>query len=178
MRVLLAFVTLAWSGLAFAAETWVEIKAPNFVVISNAGQGIARSTAVEFEQVRAAPAGRSRRGRARIWAGSTPKAAASPKMRPGPQATSSRPCLAGDKRSCVQHAWLLARGEGPPKDEPKAIAALDGLCNDRFFPACTRLAYLYVSKPAPAARARAKALLTRACEGGEQDACTMAKQVR
>jgi len=87
-------------------------------------------------------------------------------------------CLAGDKRSCVQHAWLLARGEGPPKDEPKAIAALDGLCNEPFFPACSRLAYLYAGKPTPTARARAKALLTRACEGGEQDACSMAKQLR
>jgi TPR repeat protein len=85
-------------------------------------------------------------------------------------------CLAGDKRECVQHAWLLARGEGLTKDEPNAIAALDGLCNDRFFPACSRLAYLYAGKPTLIARARAKTLLARACEGGEQDACTMAKQ--
>jgi TPR repeat protein len=87
-------------------------------------------------------------------------------------------CLAGDKRECVQHAWLLARGEGLTKDEPKAVAALDGLCNEPFFPACSRLAYLYAAKPTLTARARAKALLTRACEGGEQDACSTAKQLR
>jgi hypothetical protein len=89
-----------------------------------------------------------------------------------------RTCVAGDKRACVEHAWALARGEGLPKDEPKAAAALDGLCNEGFFPACTRLAYLNVGKPTAAARARAKALLARACEGGEQEACSMAKQLK
>lgn len=88
-----------------------------------------------------------------------------------------RACAAGDKRACVQHAWVLARGEGITKDEPKATSALDGLCNQGFFAACTRLAYLYAGKPSAAARARAKALLTRACEGGEQDACSTAKQI-
>jgi hypothetical protein len=89
-----------------------------------------------------------------------------------------RACGAGDKRACVQHAWALARGEGLAKDEPKAKAALGGLCNDGFLPACTRLAYLHVGNPSLAEQARAKALLARACEGGEQDACSMAKQLR
>jgi TPR repeat protein len=89
-----------------------------------------------------------------------------------------RACDAGDKRACVQHAWALARGEGLTKDEPKATAALDGLCNDGFVPACTRLAYLHAGKPSAAERARAKALFARACEGGEQDACSMAKQLK
>ena len=89
-----------------------------------------------------------------------------------------RACGAGDRRACVERAWALARGEGLPKDEPKAIASLDGLCNEGFFPACTRLAYLHVAKPGAAERARAKALLARACEGGDQEACSMAKQLK
>jgi len=89
-----------------------------------------------------------------------------------------RACAAGDKNACVEHAWALARGEGVPKDEPKAVAALDALCTDGFFPACTRLGLVYAARPTSAARARAKALLARACEGGEQDACSLATQVR
>ena len=54
MRVFLALVALAWSGVADAAETWLEVKTPNFTVISNAGEGTARRTAGEFEQVRSA----------------------------------------------------------------------------------------------------------------------------
>ena len=54
MRVLLAFVALAGSGAAHAAETWIEVKTPNFTVVSNAGEGTAQKTAGEFEQVRSA----------------------------------------------------------------------------------------------------------------------------
>jgi len=87
-------------------------------------------------------------------------------------------CDAGDKNACVRQAWTLAQGEGVPKDEPKGMAALDALCNGDFLPACTRLALLHASKPASAARARARALLARACEGGEQEACSLAKQLK
>ena len=90
----------------------------------------------------------------------------------------ARACIAGDKRACVDHAWALARGEGLAKDEPKAMAALDGLCKDALLPACTRLAYLYANRPSAAERARAKPLLARACDGGEQDACSMAKRLK
>jgi TPR repeat protein len=87
-------------------------------------------------------------------------------------------CAAGNKRACADHAWAQAHGDGLTKDEPKATAALDGLCQGGFLPACTRLAYLYVNKPSAAERARAKPLLARACEGGEQDACKMATQLK
>ena len=51
------FLTLfAWRPLkARAAEkdgTWVELKSPNFTVVCNAGEGAARQTAKEFEQIR------------------------------------------------------------------------------------------------------------------------------
>jgi TPR repeat protein len=89
-----------------------------------------------------------------------------------------RACAAGDKSACVEHAWALARGEGVPKDEAKGAAALDALCTEGVFPACTRLGLIQAAKPTRAARARAKALLTRACDGGEQDACSLAKQLK
>ena len=87
-------------------------------------------------------------------------------------------CDAGDRRACVRQAWALAQGEGVPKDERKGVAALDALCNGDFLPACTSLALIYVSKPTTAERARAKPLLARACEGGEQEACSLAKQLK
>ena len=57
LRVCSLFLVVAWSGaagLATAADTWIEVKSPNFTVVSNAGEGKARRAAREFEQVRAA----------------------------------------------------------------------------------------------------------------------------
>jgi TPR repeat protein len=87
-------------------------------------------------------------------------------------------CAAGDKRACVEHAWRLVGGDGVPKDEPGGLAALGKLCDEGCFPACTRLAVAQAAKPNAAARARAKALLARACEGGEADACEMARRFK
>lgn len=89
-----------------------------------------------------------------------------------------RACAAGDKHACVEQAWALSRGDGVAMDEAKAVADLDGLCNGGFLPACTRLGLVYAAQPSTAARAKAKAFLTRACEGGEQDACSMARQLK
>ena len=87
-------------------------------------------------------------------------------------------CDAGDRNACVQQAWALAKGEGVTKDEPKGIASLDALCSRDYLPACTRLALVYAGKPSPADRARAKPLMARACDGGEQEACSLAKQLK
>jgi Flp pilus assembly protein TadD len=87
-------------------------------------------------------------------------------------------CDAGDRNACVKQAWSLAMGEGVTKDEPKAISSLDALCSGDVLAACTRLALVYVAKPAATDRARAKPLLARACEGGEQEACSLAKQLK
>ncbi len=90
-----------------------------------------------------------------------------------------RACAAGDKQNaCIEHAWMLLRGEGLAKDEGKGAAALQGLCDEGTLEACTRLAVAMMARPAAADRRRAKALLARACEGGQQDACATAKQVR
>lgn len=51
LAVLLLFVSLttAW---AVPAGKWVEVRTPNFIVVSNAGEAQARKIAVQFEQVR------------------------------------------------------------------------------------------------------------------------------
>ena len=89
-----------------------------------------------------------------------------------------RACSAGDKRACVEHAWKLVGGEGVAKDAPRGTSALQALCDASFYPACTRLAVVEAAKPNATARTRAKTLLARACEGGEQDACSMAGQLK
>ena len=55
------------------------------------------------------------------------------------------------------------------------MGALGALCTDKFDVACTRLAVLHAAKPAPKDRARAKELLAQACEGGDAQACSLAK---
>jgi lipoprotein NlpI len=48
------FVTLFLMGTAAAAPTgkWIEVRSPNFIVVSNAGEGQARKIDVQFEQIR------------------------------------------------------------------------------------------------------------------------------
>jgi Flp pilus assembly protein TadD len=89
-----------------------------------------------------------------------------------------RACAANDKRACVEHAWKLVQGDGMAKDEPRGVASLRSLCDEAFYAACTRLAVVEASKPGSAARGRAMALLARACDGGEQDACSMAGRLK
>jgi len=58
MRVRLQVVALAFSAIAFSTlagarqQTWVEVRSPNFIVVSNAGEKQARKAAVQFEQIR------------------------------------------------------------------------------------------------------------------------------
>lgn len=55
--ILLAFLGLAilWAAPLPGAkhETWFEVRSPNFIVVSNAGEKQARRTAIRFEQIRA-----------------------------------------------------------------------------------------------------------------------------
>jgi tetratricopeptide (TPR) repeat protein len=50
--VLAAGVWLALPGFAAKRDTWVEVRSPNFIVVSNAGEKQARKTAAQFEQIR------------------------------------------------------------------------------------------------------------------------------
>ena len=52
--VFLVFVVLSATSLPGAKhETWFEVRSPNFIVVSNAGEKQARKTAIRFEQIRA-----------------------------------------------------------------------------------------------------------------------------
>lgn len=55
--IVLAFLGLAilWAAPLPGAkhETWFEVRSPNFIVVSNAGEKEARKTAIRFEQIRA-----------------------------------------------------------------------------------------------------------------------------
>jgi Protein of unknown function (DUF1570) len=46
------FLFLAVSSFASRRGNWVEVRSPNFVVVSNAGEKQARKTALQFEQIR------------------------------------------------------------------------------------------------------------------------------
>jgi len=48
----LGTVFLFAAALASPTGKWVEVRSPNFIVVSNAGEGQARRTAVQFEQIR------------------------------------------------------------------------------------------------------------------------------
>src|ERR1019366_2786237 len=43
---------LAAPALCASHETWVEVRSPHFIVVSNAGEKQARQTAIHFEQIR------------------------------------------------------------------------------------------------------------------------------
>lgn len=86
-------------------------------------------------------------------------------------------CEGGEKSGCARLAWLQARGEGMPKDEVKAAATLGGLCDEGFLRACTQLAVLHAGKPTKKDLARAKELLQKSCDGGEQDACSLLRSM-
>lgn len=45
-------VFLIAAAVAAPSGKWVEVRSPNFIVVSNAGEGPARKTAVQFEQIR------------------------------------------------------------------------------------------------------------------------------
>ena len=56
MRAWRVFITagFAATGFAIADDSSIEVRSPNFTVVSDAGEGTAQRTAVEFEQLRAA----------------------------------------------------------------------------------------------------------------------------
>src|SRR5690348_5777201 len=45
-------VLCAFSSLGARRENWVEVRSPNFIVVSNASEKQARKTALQFEQIR------------------------------------------------------------------------------------------------------------------------------
>jgi hypothetical protein len=54
MAVLVVLISLAAARPASAADTWVQVTSPHFMVVSNAGEKRSREVAWQFEQIRAA----------------------------------------------------------------------------------------------------------------------------
>jgi tetratricopeptide (TPR) repeat protein len=49
----LILAALLGTPLSWAESKWVEVRSPNFIIVSNAGEKQARKTAIHFEQIRA-----------------------------------------------------------------------------------------------------------------------------
>jgi TPR repeat protein len=86
-------------------------------------------------------------------------------------------CALDEKRACLARAVLQAEGRGLPRDEAKARATADTLCSDGTNEACTFLATLHIRKGTAKDIERARVLLTRACSGEDQRACSMLKSM-
>jgi TPR repeat protein len=84
-------------------------------------------------------------------------------------------CEAGDKMGCVGFALLQARGNGVIQNEGKAHATLGQLCTENVLEACTQLAVLVANGRTAADLARARELLTKACDAKHERACAMLK---
>ena len=54
-RFLFAFLTILTLNVAVAGSkpTWIELRSPNFIVVTNAGEGQARQVVYQFEMIRA-----------------------------------------------------------------------------------------------------------------------------
>jgi hypothetical protein len=63
------------------------------------------------------------------------------------------------------------------QDVPKARATLTSLCAENILEACTQLAVLIAPSRTPADMARARELLTQACDGKHARACEMLKSM-
>ena len=46
------FLFLSLASFAARHDNWVEVRSPNFVIVSNAGEKQTRKTALQFEQIR------------------------------------------------------------------------------------------------------------------------------
>ena len=86
-------------------------------------------------------------------------------------------CEAGDKMGCIGFALLQAHGTGVIQNEAKAQATLSQLCQEGVLEACTQLALLIVPGGRPPDLARARELLTKACDGKHAHACEMLKSM-
>lgn len=86
-------------------------------------------------------------------------------------------CAGGQKRACLITAVMQARGEGLPKDEARAFATFEQLCNDGLPESCTQWAVILASHPQRPDTAKARQILTKSCDGGFAPACEVLKSM-
>lgn len=84
-------------------------------------------------------------------------------------------CTGGERRACLVAARLQSRGQGVAKDEARAFATFERLCDENMFESCTEWAMQLASGQNEADLPRARALLTKSCTGGFAQACQMLK---
>ena len=89
-----------------------------------------------------------------------------------------QPVVRGRRQDGVHRLRALqARGTGVIQNEAKAQATLERLCQEGVLEACTQLAVLVAPSRTPADMARARELLTKACDGKHARACEMLKSM-
>jgi TPR repeat protein len=89
----------------------------------------------------------------------------------------AKACADGQKRACVVVAMLQARGSGVPKDEARAYAAFEQLCDGGLLESCAQWAIVLASHPEKPDLAKARQLLTKSCDGGLAQACDRLKSL-
>jgi len=155
------------------AETWLEMQGPHFTAVSNAGEGSTRNMLWQFEQIRSAMAA--------LWPWmktDLPK----PVLVIGAKDESTVRLLAPEYwgieavRACLAVAMLPFGGTGVPKDETRAVATLQQLCDGGLLEACAQWAVIVASGPKPDIP-KARQLLTKSCEGSLAPACEMLKSL-
>lgn len=80
-------------------------------------------------------------------------------------------CTGGEKLACVHAAWLQVKLKRSPGDEATGMGSLAQLCDAGQLEGCTALAIVHLNRHTPQGRAQASALLKKACDGGDAEAC-------
>jgi TPR repeat protein len=87
-------------------------------------------------------------------------------------------CKGGDARGCMMTAFFHLEGRGVARDEAKAMAILEPLCDGSMPEACMPIATVLLTKGDAPNRARARELLTRSCDAGATQACDLLKTLK
>jgi len=86
-------------------------------------------------------------------------------------------CAGGEIEACYKLGQVYLRGEGVPKDAPRAAGLFEKVCAAKEMGGCLDLGLLYRDGNGVARNeARAVELLTEACSGQEAYACEMVKK--
>jgi TPR repeat protein len=86
-------------------------------------------------------------------------------------------CAGGQQRACLLMAVMQMRGDGVTKDEARALATFEQLCNGGLPDSCTQWAVILASHPQKPDIAKARQLLTKSCDGGFAPACEVLKSM-
>jgi tetratricopeptide (TPR) repeat protein len=89
----------------------------------------------------------------------------------------TRGCAEGDKPSCAHLAVLQAHGDGVKRDRTKALATLEGLCQEGIDDGCIGWAMVLLNGMRPSDLAQARELLQGVCNHKNAEACQLLKSM-